>query len=64
MEPITRSLLHLWWLARPPVARGERGDVPGWVMVTVMTAGVVALLTGILRPELSGMLRNALNSVK
>lgn len=64
MEPITRSLLQLWWLVHPPVARDDRGDVPGWVMVTVMTAGVVALLTGILRPELSGMLRNALNSVK
>jgi hypothetical protein len=67
MEPITRSLLRLWWLVHPPLtsdARDDRGDVPGWVMVTVMTAGVVALLTGILRPELSGMLRNALNSVK
>ncbi|NYJ00335.1 hypothetical protein HNR19_001033 [Nocardioides thalensis] len=64
MEPITRSLLQLWWLVHPPVRRDDRGDVPGWVMVTVMTAGVVALLTGILRPELSGMLRNALNSVK
>ena len=64
MEPISRSLLHLWWLVHPPTVRDDRGDVPGWVMVTVMTAGVVALLTGILRPELSGMLRNALNSVK
>lgn len=64
MEPITRSLLQLWWLVHPPVGRDDRGDVPGWVMVTVMTAGVVALLTGILRPELSSMLRNALNSVK
>lgn len=64
MEQIARSLLQLWWLASPPAGRDERGDVPGWVMVTVMTAGVVAVLTGILRPELSGMLRNALNSVK
>lgn len=64
MEPLTTHLLRIWWLVHPPVDRGDRGDVPGWVMVTVMTAGVVALLTGILRPELSGMLRNALNSVK
>lgn len=25
-------------------ARAERGDVPGWVMVTLMTAGLVVAL--------------------
>jgi hypothetical protein len=25
-------------------SRGDRGDVPGWVLVTVMTAGLVAAL--------------------
>ena len=44
--------------------RDDRGDVPGWVMVTVMSAGVVAVLTPLLRTELSEMLRNALNSVR
>jgi hypothetical protein len=24
--------------------RGDRGDVPGWVLVTIMTAGLVAAL--------------------
>nr|NLD39991.1 hypothetical protein [Actinomycetales bacterium] len=27
------------WLQEP-----ERGDVPGWVMVTLMTAGLVAVI--------------------
>lgn len=48
----------------PRRRRDERGDVPGWVMVTVMSAGVVAVLTPLLRTELSEMLRNALNSVR
>lgn len=48
----------------PSRCRDERGDVPGWVMVTVMSAGVVAVLTPLLRTELSEMLRNALNSVR
>ena len=44
--------------------RGERGDVPGWVMVTVMSAGIVALLTPLVGSELTSMLRNALSSVR
>lgn len=43
--------------------RGERGDVPGWVLITVMTAGLVAALWAIAGPELAQMLRDALNSV-
>ncbi len=41
----------------------ERGDVPGWVMVTVMTAGLVAALWALAGPELERMLRDALSSV-
>jgi hypothetical protein len=44
--------------------RDERGDVPGWVLITVMTAGLVAALWAIAGPQLSGMLRDALNSVR
>lgn len=43
--------------------RDERGDVPGWVLVTVMTAGLVAALWAVAGPELQRMLREALNSV-
>ncbi len=43
--------------------RDERGDVPGWVLVTVMTAGLVAALWAVAGPELERMLRQALASV-
>ncbi|MFC5177488.1 hypothetical protein [Nocardioides taihuensis] len=43
--------------------RDERGDVPGWVLVTVMTAGLVAVIWGIADDELSALLRDALSSV-
>ena len=42
----------------------ERGDVPGWVMITVMSAGIVAILTAVAGPELRQMLQNALSSVQ
>ena len=44
--------------------RDERGDVPGWVLITVMSAGLVAALWAVAGPQLSGMLREALGSVR
>lgn len=43
--------------------RDERGDVPGWVLITVMTAGLVGGIWGLAREELNAMLRSALSSV-
>lgn len=42
----------------------DRGDVPGWVLVTVMTAGLCAALYGIASDQLSRLLTDALNSVR
>ena len=56
------SLLNLWlWWTRP---RDDRGDVPGWVLVTVMSVGLVSALLVFAKPALVGMLRTALNSVQ
>ena len=41
----------------------ERGDVPGWVMITVMSAGLVAVLTAVAGPQLRQMLTDALSAV-
>jgi hypothetical protein len=51
-------------VSRRPAARTERGDVPGWVLITVMSAGLVAALWAVAGPQLSGMLREALGSVR
>jgi hypothetical protein len=42
----------------------ERGDVPGWVLITVMTAGLVAALWAVAGPQLAHMVSTALSSVK
>ena len=46
-----------------PRRRDERGDVPGWVMITVMTATIVAGLWEIAEPQLKDMLQGAIDSV-
>jgi hypothetical protein len=43
--------------------RDERGDVPGWVLITVMTAGLVSVLWAVAGDALSQMLSDALRSV-
>ncbi|WP_262850901.1 hypothetical protein [Mumia quercus] len=43
--------------------RDERGDVPGWVLIVVMSAGLVAGLTAVAGPQLQAMLESALSSV-
>ena len=43
--------------------RDERGDVPGWVLITVMSAGLVAGLWAVAGDQLNEMLRAALASV-
>lgn len=41
----------------------ERGDVPGWVLVTLMTAGLVTLLWQTAGPLLKNMFTAAMNKV-
>ena len=42
----------------------ERGDVPGWVLVTLMTVSIGMALWGIAEPQLVSILRAALDSVR
>lgn len=41
----------------------ERGDVPGWVLVTVMTAGLVTAIWLIADDQLTQVLNRAISSV-
>ena len=43
--------------------RDERGDVPGWVLITLMTAGLVVLMWSIAAPALRTIFEQALNKV-
>lgn len=44
-------------------SREERGDVPGWVLVTVMTAGLVVAVWSVADGQLKSVLTSALRSV-
>jgi hypothetical protein len=48
---------------RVVVAEAERGDVPGWVLVTIMTAALAVALFAIASPLLGNVFSNAVNAV-
>lgn len=41
----------------------ERGDVPGWVLVTLMTAGLVVLIWAVAGPALTSLFEQAIQRV-
>ena len=41
----------------------DRGDVPGWVLIAVMTAGLVTAIWLVADDQLTAMLTRALSSV-
>ena len=41
----------------------DRGDVPGWVLITVMTAGLVSAIWLLAGPTLTQMFQDALGKV-
>lgn len=71
---MNRLLFALLWCAgAAPVERHkgkpagddprERGDVPGWVMITLMSAVLVAALLAIAGPALEGLFNQAMQKV-
>ena len=59
-----RSQLAALGLLHKGARRAERGDVPGWVLITLMTAGLVTALWVVAKDQLVDMFQSALSSVK
>ena len=66
MNAVTRDLseavarLH----ARLLTGGRDRGDMVGWILITVMTAALIAVLWAVLGPQLQDLLEEALNKAK
>ena len=41
----------------------DRGDVPGWVLITLMTAGLVVAIWALAGPALAGLFEQAIARV-
>lgn len=51
------------WIRLFARVNSDRGDVPGWVLVAVMTAGLVTALWLVADDALTSVLDRAINSV-
>jgi hypothetical protein len=51
----------LWWFAR---LGDERGDVPGWVLITAMTVALVMLVWGVASEALREIITGFLDEVR
>jgi len=68
--PLTRLLLAVHALLLTAAARlgsdredRERGDVPGWVMVTILSAAIVVALIAVAPGKLSDLFGSSVNRV-
>lgn len=52
-----------WCRAVKTAAVSEEGDVPGWVLVVLMTTGLVTAIWTIAAPRLTTILRNSLDAM-
>lgn len=50
-------------LAIGRILKEDRGDVPGWVLVVLMTAGLVTGIWALAGPRLTSMLMTSLDAV-
>lgn len=55
--------LFLWLHVRIVSHGRERGDVPGWVLITLMTAGLVTVIWTFAGDRLVAIVQGALDNV-
>ena len=63
MSLITTRLRHKLRAAAHDLLDDERGDVPGWVLITLMTAGLVVVIWALAGPALAGLFEQAISRV-
>jgi len=56
MKALRRRWAALW-------AEPDRGDVPGWVMITLMTAGLVVLIWALAGDALTRVFNEAIERI-
>jgi len=54
---------YVWFRTRITSTDPERGDVPGWVLITVMTAGLVTAIWLVAEPALKDFFSQAVAGV-
>ena len=64
MSGVSRGLPAGRWAGVVRATGDDRGDVPGWVLITLMTAGIVTLLWAAAGPLLNDLFVKAVESVK
>ena len=57
------AFLTSWLSVARERLRQDRGDVPGWVMVTVMTAILVVAILAIFEPQIKSALSGIIDSI-
>lgn len=74
MDKVNRELVTIYLLLSRTLERfkstrffqalkDQRGDVPGWVLVVLMTTGLVTAIWTIAAPRLTAILRNSLDAM-
>lgn len=61
---VTSFMVRLAAALSPPDPESERGDVPGWVMITLMSAVLVAAILLVARPALVSLFESAIAQVR
>ena len=59
LQRFTARLSRAW----DDLADDERGDVPGWVLITLMTAGLVVVIWAMAGPALADLFEQAISRV-
>ncbi|MFD2674129.1 hypothetical protein [Gulosibacter bifidus] len=60
---IATVISNVYAFANRRILQEERGDVPGWVLIAAMSAGLVILIWALAGPLLAGVFEDAVNRV-